>query len=199
MSYRELSLWSFLAKMASNRSTPAGGSAAAVTGAMAAALLAKMGRLALRRRSGEAFQEEGGGLSDLVVEAEALRRRLIALAHADAQVYRIASNLRQSEGASAQEIEAAWQETVSVPLQIAAGCERLLQLAKTLHLAGLAAADVQAVLVLARACIEVQLLNATLNLSRLKTPHFRLASEKKLKSLRQRLANDAFMDSVHSS
>ena len=49
MSYREWSLWSFLDEVASPRSVPAGGSIAAVAGAMAAALLAKMGRLALRQ------------------------------------------------------------------------------------------------------------------------------------------------------
>jgi formiminotetrahydrofolate cyclodeaminase len=204
MNYRELSIWSFLEKVASTRAAPAGGSIAAVSGALAAALLAKMGRLALRRRatqvrsalsivegprdSGQAPQRAGSILShDLVVEAEALRRRLMALAHADGQAYEAAARLSRSEKASAEEVETAWQETVSVPLRIADACERLLELAETLRLAGLAAADVRAVIVLASACSEVQWLNAWVNLTRVSDTDFRQAANQRLESLRERL------------
>ncbi len=196
MSYRGLTVWGFLERVASPRSVPAGGSIAAVSGAMAAALLAKMGRLALRqgsgqalrRGSGQALRREGSSLShDLVVEAEALRRRLVALAYADGQAYEAAATLSRSEEATAKEIKAAWQETVSVPLRIAAGCERLLELAETLRVAGLAAADVRAVVVLASACLEVQLLNAEVNLARVEDAAFCQVSEEKLSSLRERL------------
>jgi len=217
MSYRELSIWSFLEKVASTRVAPAGGSVAAVSGALAAALLAKMGRLALRRRATQARSalrgaEMSGGASqtqpalrivegseqapqragsilshDLVVEAEALRRRLMALAHADGQAYEAAARLSRSEKASAEEVETAWQETISVPLRIADACERLLELAETLRLAGLAAADVRAVIVLASACLEVQWLNAWVNLTRVSDTDFRQAANQKLESLRERL------------
>jgi len=220
MSYRELSIWSFSEQVASTRAAPAGGSIAAVSGALAAALLAKMGRLALRRRaaqarstpqgaegsggtsqtppvlstvegprdSGQAPQQASSILShDLVVEAEALRRRLMALAHADGQAYEAAARLSRSEKASAEEVETAWQETVSVPLRIADACERLLELAETLRLAGLAAADVRAVIVLASACLEVQWLNAWVNLTRVSDTDFRQAANQKLESLRERL------------
>lgn len=180
MSYRERSLWSFLDEVASPKSVPAGGSIAAVAGAMAAALLAKMGRLALR--------QEGHSLShDLVVKAESLRRTLTQLAYADAQAYQTASKLPRSKQASIEETEAAWQDAVSVPLQIATSCQQLLDLAETLRLAGLVAADVQAVIVLARACLQVQLLNADLNLSCVGDVAFRQASEETLASLRERL------------
>ena len=188
MSYRGLTVWGFLERVASPRSVPAGGSIAAMSGAMAAALLAKMGRLALRRGSGQALRREGSSLShDLVVEAEALRRSLVALAYADGQAYESAATLSRSEEATAKEIKAAWQETVSVPLRIAAGCERLLELAETLRVSGLAAADVRAVVVLASACLEVQLLNAEVNLARVEDAAFCQVSEEKLSSLRERL------------
>jgi len=226
MSYRELSIWSFLEKVASTRAAPAGGSVAAVSGALAAALLAKMGRLALRRRAAQARSspqgaEGSGGASqtlpapsaakgtrdsrqapqqagsilshDLVVEAEALRRRLMALAHADGQAYEAAARLSRSEKASAEEVETAWQEAISVPLRIADVCERLLELAETLRLAGLAAADVRAVIVLASACLEVQRLNVWVNLTRVSDADFRQAANQKLDSLRERL------DALHGS
>ena len=188
MSYRGLTVWGFLERVASPRSVPAGGSIAAMSGAMAAALLAKMGRLALRQGSGQALRREGSSLShDLVVEAEALRRRLVALAYADGQAYEAAATLSRSEEATAKEIKAAWQETVSVPLRIAAGGEPLLELAETLRVAGLAGADVRAVVVLASACLEVQLLNAEVNLARVEDAAFCQVSEEKLSSLREGL------------
>jgi formiminotetrahydrofolate cyclodeaminase len=180
MSYREWSLWNFLDEVASLKSVPAGGSVAAVTAAMAAALLAKMGRLALR--------QEGLSLShDLVVQAESLRRSLTQLAYADAQAYQAAAKLSRTKQAGIEEVEAAWQHAVAVPLHIANDCLQILELAETLRLAGLAAADVQAVIVLAQACLQVQLLNADLNLSCVGDVAFRQASEETLASLRERL------------
>lgn len=181
MTYRDMSVWNFLERVSSSRAVPAGGSAGALTGAMAAALLVKMGRLALRRR--------GVTLShDLVIEAEALRRCLVTFADADAQAYESAAALNRSDVAARRAIEAAWQEAVSVPLQIAANCNRLLELAARLQVAGLAAADVQAVVVLARACLQVQLLNAQANLSRVTDSAFRRESEERLNFLRGNLA-----------
>lgn len=181
-------MWSFLEEVASTRSVPAGGSIAAVSGAMAAALLAKMGRLALRRASGQARQQQDDILShDLVVEAEALRRRLMTLAYADSQAYELAATLSRSGEATDEEIEAAWQEAICVPLRIADDCERVLELAETLHLAGLAAADVRAVAVFASACLEVQLLNAEVNLARVKDADFRQASNQRLRILCEKL------------
>jgi formiminotetrahydrofolate cyclodeaminase len=220
MSYRGLTIWSFLEEVASTKSVPAGGSIAAVSGAMAAALLAKMGRLALRRASGQALRRASGQAPrrraseaepaqsrgegsrgsaqalkqqddilshDLVVEAEALRRRLMALAYADGQAYDLAATLSRSGEATDEEIEAAWQEAVCVPLRIADDCERVLELAETLHLAGLVAADVRAVAVFALACLEVQLLNAEVNLARVKDADFRQASNQRLRILREKL------------
>lgn len=184
MSYRELTVWDFLEEIASPKSVPAGGSSAAVSGAMAAALLAKMGRLALR--------QEGVSLShDLVVQAEALRRRLMALAYKDGQTFKTAAASSRAEAFSSEEIEAAWQEAVSVPLHIAECCDRILELSEALRLAGLAAADVQAAVVLARACLEVQLLNAMANLTRVKDTAFHEESEEKLTFLGGRLDRSA--------
>jgi formiminotetrahydrofolate cyclodeaminase len=196
MSYRGLTIWSFLEEVASTRSVPAGGSMAAVSGAMAAALLGKMGRLALRRASGQALRRASGRASqqqddilshDLVVEAEALRRRLMALAYADGQAYDLAARLSRSREATDEEIDAAWQEAVCVPFRIANDCKRVLELAETLHIAGLAATDVRAVAVFASACLEVQLLNAEVNLARVKDADFRQASNQRLSILRARL------------
>jgi formiminotetrahydrofolate cyclodeaminase len=176
-----MSLWNFLEQVSLATAVPAGGSAGAVTGAMAAALLVKMGRLALRR--------EGVSLAhDLVIEAEALRRCLITFADADAQTYEAAAASSRSEEALPEEVEAAWQEAVSVPLQIAVNCNRLLELAARLQVVGLAAADVRAVIVLARACLRVQLLNAQANLSRVTNPAFRRETEARLALVREKSA-----------
>lgn len=68
----------FLDRLAARTPTPGGGGAAAVTGAMAAALVAMAARFSVTQLS---------GAGDLAEEADGLRRRLAGLAEQDAQAY----------------------------------------------------------------------------------------------------------------
>ena len=68
----------FLDQLAARTPTPGGGGAAAVTGAMAAGLVAMAARFSARQ-----LPEAG----ELAEEADRLRRRLAQLAEEDAQAY----------------------------------------------------------------------------------------------------------------
>ncbi|HEX5416686.1 MAG TPA: cyclodeaminase/cyclohydrolase family protein [Chloroflexota bacterium] len=77
-------LGSFLDALASAEPTPGGGAAAAISGAMAAALIAMVCNLTIGRPKFATVEEQ---LTRVRAESELLRARLLATAEADAQAY----------------------------------------------------------------------------------------------------------------
>jgi formiminotetrahydrofolate cyclodeaminase len=105
---------------------PGGGSAAALVGALAAALCAKVARLS----------DDGGSLA----QAEALRRRLSSLAPEDAAAFAAAlEQLRDRQDDFA--LGRALAEAADVPLRIAEACADVAELAAALARTG--RADIQ--------------------------------------------------------
>ena len=106
----------FLDQLAARTPTPGGGGAAAVTGAMAAGLVAMAARFSATRLPG------AGELAD---QADELRRRLGQLAEEDAQAYAaVLEALRgPGEAGSGEQRETQWREALLgaaiVPLEIA--------------------------------------------------------------------------------
>jgi formiminotetrahydrofolate cyclodeaminase len=95
----------FLDQLAARTPTPGGGGAAAVTGAMAAGLVAMAARFSATRLPG------AGELAD---QADELRRRLAQLAEEDAQAYAAVLASRGPEG------KKALLGAAMIPLEIAA-------------------------------------------------------------------------------
>jgi formiminotetrahydrofolate cyclodeaminase len=103
----------FLDQLAARTPTPGGGGAAAVTGAMAAGLVAMAARFSATRLPG------AGELAD---QADELRRRLAQLAEEDAQAYAaVLEALRLPREASQREVQRqeALLGAALVPLEIA--------------------------------------------------------------------------------
>jgi len=106
----------FLDQLAARTPAPGGGGAAAVTGAMAAGLVAMAARFSARQ-----LPEAG----ELAEEADRLRRRLAQLAEEDAQAYAaVLEALRgPGEAGSGEQRETQWREALLgaaiVPLEIA--------------------------------------------------------------------------------
>ena len=103
----------FLDQLAARTPTPGGGGAAAVTGAMAAGLVAMAARFSATRLPG------AGELAD---EADELRRRLAQLADLDTRAYAaVLEALRLPEGTSQREVQRqeALLGAALVPLEIA--------------------------------------------------------------------------------
>lgn len=103
----------FLDQLAARTPTPGGGGAAAVTGAMAAGLVAMAARFSAARLPG------AGELAD---QADELRRRLAQLADMDAQAYAaVLEALRLPREASQREVQRqeALLGAALVPLEIA--------------------------------------------------------------------------------
>jgi len=113
---RNLSLDEFTAALARATPAPAGGAAAAVTGAIAASLAAMVGRIALARNPGDVSLEQ------LVEAAEHLRGRLLELAEEDARAYQAVLDAKRDRTGGEQEqearIRAAWRKAAQVPAEV---------------------------------------------------------------------------------
>ncbi|MGH3161950.1 MAG: cyclodeaminase/cyclohydrolase family protein [Streptosporangiaceae bacterium] len=120
----------FLDQLAARTPTPGGGGAAAVTGAMAAGLVAMAARFSATRLA---------GASDLADQADELRRRLAQLAEEDARAYAaVLEALRLPREASQREAQRqeALLGAAHVPLEIAGIGARVASVAARLAEAG---------------------------------------------------------------
>jgi len=113
----------FLDQLAARTPTPGGGGAAAVTGAMAAGLVAMAARFSATRLPG------AGELAD---QADELRRRAADLAEADARAYAAVLDARRQSG----ELQEALHGAALVPLEIAVIGAEVAQLAARVAEAG---------------------------------------------------------------
>src|SRR5690348_18406739 len=81
---KDISIELFLDDLASRKPTPGGGSAAALMGAMGAALVSMVCNLTIGRKG---YEGEEAGMRQTLGEAEALRQRLTAMIEADVQAF----------------------------------------------------------------------------------------------------------------
>jgi formiminotetrahydrofolate cyclodeaminase len=129
----ELKLEEFLALLSSKQPAPGGGSAAALAGAMAAALTRMATQLTVGRAQYAASQEEMLRAHD---RAEALERRLAALVDEDALAYQSVISAcslpkaTEMEAASrAAQIQLALRRAAEVPREAAEACAEVIELA----------------------------------------------------------------------
>lgn len=178
ISSAERPLADFLQRLASAEPTPGGGSAAALSGALAAALVSMVCRLTLGR---EKFAAVEAKMQQTLEQAEALRQRLTQAVDDDARAYdavRAAYRLPRGSEAERQArsaaIEAALQEAVRVPLSVARDCAQLLDMARFVAERGNpnAASDARVAALLAEAGLRGAAYNVHINLPGLKDPAF---------------------------
>lgn len=123
----------FLDALAAGTPTPGGGSAAAYSGAAAAALVAMVARLTLGRKKYLPVEEQMGSVLE---QAEALRTDLTAAVEKDATsyqallaAYRLPKESPAEADLRAQAIQAATLAAAQVPLEVAGACVDVLDLA----------------------------------------------------------------------
>lgn len=124
-------------QLASVEPAPGGGSAAALAGALGAALVAMVGRLTSSRKAYAAVAEEFKGITD---EAERLRTELRRLVDEDAEAYgrvMAAHKLPKEQGQERREaIDRALLAAAEVPLRTARATARVVELARRAAEAG---------------------------------------------------------------
>ena len=132
--FKEQQLQTFLDQLASSASTPGGGSAAAIMGAMGAALVSMVANLTVGKKKYEEVEEEMQGFLE---QSEALRERLTGMIQADVDVfdqvmaaYGMARETEEEKVRRSQTIQAALKEATDVPLACAQLCADVIELCR---------------------------------------------------------------------
>ena len=132
--FKEQQLQTFLDQLASKASTPGGGSAAAIMGAMGAALISMVANLTVGKKKYEDVEAEMQGFLE---QSEALRTRLTGMIQADVDVfdkvmaaYGMAREIEADKEQRSQAIQAALKEATDVPLACAQLCADVIELCR---------------------------------------------------------------------
>lgn len=130
----------FLDQLAGPSPTPGGGSAAAITGAMAAALVGMVCNLTIGKKNYVAVEAEMRGL---LQQAESLRGRLTDLIQADVTAfdavmaaYRLPRDSEVAAAARRVAVQAALKQATESPLQCAEAAAAVLKLCRPVAVTG---------------------------------------------------------------
>jgi methenyltetrahydrofolate cyclohydrolase len=115
----------YLAALGSTAAVPGGGSAAALSAAMGAALISMVAKLSARKAT---TQPDRAALDVVHPELDQLADRLLDLSQQDIEAYRAVIDVRKS-GAPSAELERAYERAAEVPLAVAAAAARAMALA----------------------------------------------------------------------
>lgn len=174
--FGRLPLDEFLAALASQEPAPGGGTAAAVSGAMGAALVEMVAALTLGK---EKFADAHAAVRPIAEAAATARRELLELAQEDARAFeavmaarRLPKETDEEKAARSEAIALSNQVATEVPMRTARAAARLLQALPELVARGNpnAASDAGTAALLLEASAEGALLNVGINLGGLKDP-----------------------------
>lgn len=189
MGVRDGRVEEYLAAVSAATPTPGGGSASALVGALSVALGRMVAGLAVGKKGFEGVQRD---LERLLVRAEPIQDRLLALADEDSAAYGLVMDAMRLPKASPAEkaarvdaMQAAYREATKVPLETVERCVESLEIALEAAKKGNrgASTDCGVAVLLAEAAIEGASLNVRVNLASLKDDVFRGAVEAKLREL----------------
>ncbi len=161
----------FLDELASSAPAPGGGSAAALSGAMAAALVSMVSNLTIGRKKYVDVQQD---IERILSRAEDLRRRCLELLDADiaafsrvAEAYKMPRDTEEAQRARTAEIQAALKGATLVPMDLAITCAQIIELCPEIAEKGneRVVSDVGAGVLLAEAGLRSAALNVRINLS----------------------------------
>ena len=168
--FSKLSLDRFLAELASEAPTPGGGTAAAVAGALGAALAEMVAALTLSK---EKFAEAHEAMRSIAGSARRARSEFLTLAREDAEAYdavvaarRLPKETEEQTAARKAAIESANRRATEVPMRTARLAASVLALLPDLAEKGNpnALSDAGAAAVLLESAVEGALLNVGINL-----------------------------------
>ena len=189
----QLSLRNFIQELSSGSATPGGGSAAALCGAMGAALSAMVARFTGGR---EKFRDAWERMEQIERGADELAERFLALVQEDTDAYQeviVALQLPKETGqekALRQEaIQKAMKKASSVPLETLRVSQKLIQMAKEAVEQGNpnTVTDAGAAVHLAHTAAAVAAYNVRINLSALKDDVFVEGSKREVEEILERM------------
>lgn len=186
MAIKDGSVQALLDELAGSSATPGGGSAAALAGAMGAALLSMVCNLTIGKKQFVAVEDE---LRGVLEEAEALRRQLTSLAEADTRAfdrvmaaYRRPKETEEEQASRQAAIQRALQGATQVPLETAAACAAIIKLTAQViaKVNPNALSDAGTAALLAEAGLRGAQLNVDINLGSIRDPKFVQEKQKHL-------------------
>lgn len=193
MQFEKLSVEDLATALASDAPTPGGGTAAALAGAMGAALAEMVAGLTLSK---EKYVDAHDVVRPIAGAARRTRAELLRLADKDSESYdrvlaarRLPKETEEERAERSRQIAAANRHAAEVPLQTAREAARLLHHIPTLAAKGNpnAASDAGAAALLLAAAVEGALLNVAINLDGAGDPAF----AEELRSESSRLGREA--------
>jgi formiminotetrahydrofolate cyclodeaminase len=174
----EKTLKQFLDELASAAPVPGGGSVAALSGALAASLIAMVCRLTLGKKGYESVQAE---MQTILERAESLDHALREQMQADIdayahvmQAYSLPKSTEADQAVRTETIQSALKHASEVPLRVAELCSDVLDLAQPVAEKGNknAASDGGVGALMAEAGLRGAALNVSINLSGIKDAAF---------------------------
>lgn len=168
----------FVAATASKEPTPGGGAIAALTAATGAALAEMVANLTFGKKGYEAVQPE---MEDLQAKAEAIRKRMLELSQADADVFNIfmnalglPKNTDEEKAARTAAIQQAYKDAAMVPFEIGELANQIFDLAELASRKGNQNLITDGIIaaINARAAVKSAFLNVRINLSGIKDESF---------------------------
>lgn len=132
---KQQSIQLFLDELASSASTPGGGGAAAIMGAMGAALVSMVCNLTVGKKK---YQDVEAELKSVLEQAEGLRGRMTDMIQADVEVfdrvmasYKMPKQTDAEKAARSEEIQAALKAATDVPLECARASAEVIMLSRS--------------------------------------------------------------------
>lgn len=189
MNLTDKSITAFLDELSSDAPAPGGGSVAALSGALGAALVSMVCNLTLGKKGYEDVQDE---IDDLLAQSEALRAELAGLLEEDVKAYTgysLAAKMpRGTEEEKAERqvaMQAALKVATDVPLTIAEAAVKVMDLCMPAAEKGnkWAVSDAGVAVLMAEAALRSAALNVLINLGTLKDEEFVADRRAKLDSL----------------
>ncbi len=188
-SLAQQTLQQFLQELSSASPTPGGGSVAALSGAMAAALVSMVGRLTLGKKKYAAVQAE---MAELVAQADALRQTLTDLLQADVEAfgrvsaaYKMPKETTDEQALRAAAIQESLRQATETPWQVAQACAETLDLCRPAADKGnrSAVSDAGVAALMAEAGLRSAALNILINLKSIEDRAFCADMQARLDSL----------------
>jgi formiminotetrahydrofolate cyclodeaminase len=168
----------FLDELASSAPAPGGGSVAALSGALGAALVSMVCNLTVGKKRYTDVQED---IQALLEQSEALRHELVDLLEADVAVYtgvstayKMPRSTEQEKAARSAAIQEALKRATLVPMQVADACTQVLDLCTPAAEKGNvnAVSDAGVAALMAEAGLRSAALNVLINLNAIRDEAF---------------------------
>ncbi len=179
----------FLNELASSAPAPGGGSVAALSGALGAALVSMVCNLTIGKEKYAAVWDD---ISALLDNSEKLRQNLTSLIEEDVEAYtklsqtmKMPRDTEEQKNIRAAAMDRALKDATDVPMRIAQACESVMNLCRPAADKGNinAVSDVGVGILMAEAGLRSAALNVLINLGAIKDEEFVDENRKKLDNL----------------